>query len=49
MPCKEIESISNDLFDWLVWIDHTLQSQVITVGDLEEIQQAIHKYNVSTK
>jgi hypothetical protein len=48
-PNKEIETLSNDLFDWLVWIDHTLQSQVITVGDLEEIQQAIHKYNVSVK
>ena len=44
---KEIELLSNDLFDWLVWIDHTLESQVVTVGDLEEIQQAIHKYNVS--
>ncbi len=43
---KDIELLSNDLFDWLVWIDHTLESQVVTVGDLEEIQQAIHKYNV---
>ncbi len=24
----EIEMISNDLFDWLLWIDHTLDSQV---------------------
>lgn len=25
----DIEIISNDLFDWLLWIDHTLESQVV--------------------
>jgi hypothetical protein len=43
---KDIDLISNDLFDWLLWIDHTLQSHVITVGDFDEIQQAINKYSV---
>jgi len=28
LPNEEIEMISNDLFDWLLWIDHTLDSQV---------------------
>lgn len=44
----DIELISNDLFDWLLWIDHTLESQVITVGDLDEIQQSVNKYTVRT-
>jgi hypothetical protein len=43
---SEVEGISNDLFDWLMWIDHTLESQVVTVGDNDEIQQAIDKLNV---
>jgi hypothetical protein len=43
---KNVDLISNDLFDWLLWIDHTLQTHVITVGDFEETQQAINKYNV---
>lgn len=46
---NDMEIISNDLFDWLLWIDHNLQSQVVTVGDLEEIQQSIYKYQVTTK
>jgi hypothetical protein len=41
------EILLNDLFDWLLWIDHTLQTQVITVGNAEEIQQSISKYDVS--
>ena len=28
MATDDIEMISNDLFDWLLWIDHTLDSQV---------------------
>ena len=43
----DIDLISNDLFDWLLWIDHTLESQLVTVGDLEEINQSIQKYNVN--
>ena len=43
------EIVLNDLFDWLLWIDHTLQSQVITVGNLDEIQQSINKYDVSDR
>lgn len=35
----------NDLFDWLLWIDHNLQTQV-TVGNAEEITQSISKYEV---
>ena len=71
-PAKDdIEVISNDLFDWLLWIDHTLESQVnlsrnhedfilffitdlilinikvVTIGDIDEIQQSILKYIVS--
>jgi hypothetical protein len=42
----DIDLISNDLFDWLLWIDHTLESQLVTVGDLDEINQAIQKYDV---
>jgi len=26
-----VELISNDLFDWLLWIDHTLDSQVLKI------------------
>jgi hypothetical protein len=44
---KESDKIANDIFDWLLWIDHTLQSQLVTVGDIEEIQQSIQKYQVS--
>lgn len=40
----DIEIISNDLLDWLLWIEHTLQSQIVTVGDLNEIQQGIQKF-----
>jgi hypothetical protein len=40
----DIEIISNDLDDWLLWIEHTLQSQIITVGDLNENQQGIQKF-----
>lgn len=43
----DIDLISNDLFDWLLWIDHTLESQLVTVGDQDEINQAIQKYDVS--
>ncbi len=43
----DIDLISNDLFDWLLWIDHTLESQLVTVGDSDEINQAIQKYDVS--
>lgn len=43
---EEIELINNDLSDWLLWIDHTLESQILTVGDLDEIQQSIKKYSV---
>ena len=45
----DIDLISNDLFDWLLWIDHTLESQLVTVGDLDEINQAIQKYDVNQK
>jgi hypothetical protein len=43
---ENINIISNDLFDWLLWIDHTLESQLVNVGDNEEMQQAILKYSV---
>jgi hypothetical protein len=43
-PKDDIDLISNDLFDWLLWIDHTLESQLVTVGDLEEINQGIQKF-----
>lgn len=45
-PKENINIISDDLFDWLLWIDHTLESQIVTVGDHEEMQQAILKYTV---
>lgn len=44
---EDIQLISNDLFDWLLWIDHTLETQLVTIGDMEQIQQSINKYNVS--
>jgi hypothetical protein len=43
---SKIESISNDLYDWLTWIQHTMQSNVVTVGNVAEIQQLIQKYQV---
>ena len=30
-PQDNVELISNDLFDWLLWIDHTLDSQVLKI------------------
>lgn len=43
---EDLQLMSNDLFDWLLWIDHTLDSQIVVVGDLEEIKQSINKYEV---
>lgn len=39
-----LEVISNDLFDWLLWIDHTLETQLVVVGDLDQIEQLVKKY-----
>ena len=38
LPNEEIEMISNDLFDWLLWIDHTLDSQVKQLNNLKNLK-----------
>lgn len=42
----DIRLILNDLFDWLLWINHTLDSQIVVLGNLDEIQQSIVKLEV---
>ncbi|RNA24521.1 isoform B isoform X1 [Brachionus plicatilis] len=39
------EELYNDLFDWLLWINHNLSTQIITVGDIDETQLSIQKFN----
>lgn len=41
-----LELVANDLFDWLLWIEHTLETQLVAVGDLDQIEQLIKKYDV---
>lgn len=41
-----IEVVLNDLFDWLLWINHNLETQLVVVGDLDQIEQLIKKYDV---
>lgn len=40
------EELYTELFDWLLWINHNLSTQIITVGDLDETQLSINKFNV---
>ncbi len=42
----DVRLILNDLFDWLLWINHTLDSQIVVLGNLDEIQQSILKLDV---
>lgn len=43
---SDLEQATSDLFDWLLWIDHTLETQLVVVGDLEQCEQLVKKYNV---
>lgn len=43
---ESVQLATNDLFDWLLWIDHTLETQHVVVDDLEQTEQLIKKYDV---
>lgn len=43
---NQADNFCNELLDWLLWINHNLNTQIVTIGNFEEIQQSINKYNV---
>ena len=45
-PWPEFDKSVSDLRDWLTLLDHMLKSQVVTVGDIEEIEDIIVKQKV---
>lgn len=40
------EQLLTELFDWLLWINHNLSTQIITVGDSDETNLSIKKFDV---
>lgn len=40
------EQLLTELFDWLLWINHNLSTQIITVGDSDETHLSIKKFDV---
>lgn len=43
---ENFEEIVDELFDWLLWMRHTLETQTVIVGDIDQIQQSINKFDV---
>lgn len=44
----DLDKTITELADWLVLIDQMLKSNIVTVGDIEEINKTVSRMKVST-
>ncbi|CAF0734066.1 unnamed protein product [Brachionus calyciflorus] len=42
---NQVDLFCNELQDWLLWINHNLNNQIVTFGNFDDIQQSIKKYS----
>ncbi len=48
LPWPDFEQEVNELQDWLILLQHVRKSQIVTVGDIIEIEETIIKQKVQT-
>ena len=46
LPWPDFEQEVNELQDWLILLQHVRKSQIVTVGDIVEIEETIIKQKV---
>ena len=49
LPWPDFEHEVNELQDWLILLQHVRKAQIVTVGDIVEIEETIIKQKVKNK